>query len=149
MSTLTRRTALAALAAAPAALALPGQATANTDANPFAAVGGGPRCDIQVINCDVWGPEYPKGSMVVIDPDRVPQDGDLVHVQYNFRIGKPFKDIVPFHARQGHDANGRFCQPGSPNEVVCTLAPIKYTRADMERGAAQILGTVCAVIAKL
>ena len=133
----------AAIAVPAIAVAMPGEA-----ANPWAAFGGGPRCELQIANGDHFAPEYPKGSIFVVDPDRAPKDGDLVHAELRFRNAKPHRTISTYFPQSGHDSDGRFCTPGTPDEIVCIVSPIKYRRSDLERGHVEILGTVVAAISK-
>lgn len=115
--------------------------------NPF---GAGPQCETYTLQDDRFAPEYPKGSVIVVDPDRKPKDEELVFVEFRFGLHEPWQTMTVYSVRGGHhNETGRFIRPGHPNETVCSLAPIKFSRAEMERGCAKILGTVCGIIVKL
>ncbi len=112
--------------------------------------GAGSRTHLLEVLTDFYAPEYPRGSFFAVDPDRAPKDDDLVYVRFQFKgDARAWSHILPYKRREGHDEHGRFCLPGAGHEIVCVIGPIKFTRNDMARGSAKVLGTVCGVIAKL
>jgi hypothetical protein len=96
------------------------------------------------LNTDDWAPEYPKGSIFTIDPNREPKDGDIVHVELRFPGGPPFERILPFTERQGRDVRGRFCRAGDPNELVCVIAPLAYRREEINK-VVRVLGVASGI----
>jgi len=141
MTTLTRRTTLAGIAAIPAAAALGNVPAAQSAPRPFKfGVGEGPRSfGVQVLT-DLYEPEFPKGSIAIIDPDLAPKDDDLVLVKLDWVFFPVSMCLLPYTKRAGHAVNGRFCRPGDPDEVVALIGPIAYTRETFGKHV-EILGT--------
>jgi hypothetical protein len=148
-----RRKALTVVAAAPAAFALGAVLTpAVTKAAPHVykfGIGEGPRSFVEPVLTDLYEPEFPKGSIAIIDPDLAPEDGDLVLVRLRWETFPDSIGLLPFWKTAGHDEHGRFCCAGDPREVVAHIGPIAYTREEFARFV-QIQGTArgCVVHSK-
>jgi hypothetical protein len=92
---------------------------------------------------DTYEPELPKGSIAIFDRELRPRDdGDLVLVTLRWRSHPSSEMIVPFTRRGGYDYSGRFCSPGSPQEVIASVGCIKYSRKDFTE-MVTIQATMC------
>jgi hypothetical protein len=87
-----------------------------------------------------YEPEYPLGSVAMIDPDLKPKDGDLVYAQFRFE-NENFSALLSYSPRAGKDENGRFVRPGDPEEIVAVIQPVALTRKNFDNGTVKILGT--------
>jgi hypothetical protein len=101
------------------------------------------------VTTDLFEPEFPKGSYVILDPARAPIDGDLVLARFHFGMNNRWvydvELLTAYEDYSGHDVAGRFCKRGDPREA-CIVAPIRYSREQRARGLVTILGTVSGCI---
>jgi hypothetical protein len=88
------------------------------------------------LNDDLYAPDYPEGSYIVMDPALPPEDGKFVYVRLHFS-GKSHEMLTVYQDFDGRDENGRFCKRGSPEEVF-SFCPVKFRRD--ERHKVTILG---------
>jgi hypothetical protein len=144
MTQLNRRTALAGLAAVPVAVAMPALAGAVPSSRKFDfGEGARNRYFGVTVMSDLYEPEFPKGSLAIIDPDRAPIDDDLVLVRINWKMFPASAMLLPYQKRAGHDVDGRFCRPGDPREIVASFSGFCCTKQEIDNGTVEIIGTAC------
>lgn len=75
-------------------------------------------------------------ELLAVDPEAPLEEGCLAVIRFN--SGSMF---MTRYASCGHDANGRFCKRGSPEEMVC-FGPIYMRRKQMNDELIQLIGRV-------
>lgn len=138
MTQLNRRSMLADVAAVPTAAAVtafPGLGLVKSAKASGLKLYDAADLFMYTLVSDLYAPEMPKGSIIMVSRKTPPRDdGDLVLATIHWNSGEPDTQMLTSYTRhQGYDYNGRFCPPGCPQEVVASIAPIKYSREDLAR----------------